>query len=109
MQKDVDQLSIFVKKTNILKNQKEEGEHIVSILKECYELVPQGISLKGLDCDTVGTLYCKGITRDMASVFNFIKALEKSKYFKKVEVKYATKKEAEGREFTDFSIACSIH
>jgi len=106
MQKDVDQLKIFLKKTEILKSQKEEGERIINVLKECYELVPQEISLAGLDYDDTGALYCKGITRDMSSVFNFIKILEKSKYFKKVEVKYATKKQMANQEFTDFNIAC---
>lgn len=106
IQKDADQLNTFLKKTGLLKYQKGEGERIVNILKECYELVPQDISLAGLDYDEKGILYCKGMTRYMPGVFNFIKVLEKSKYFKKIEVKYATKKEMENQEFTDFSIAC---
>ena len=107
IQKDVDQLDVFLKKTEILKFQKEEGGRIINILKECYELAPQGISLAGLDYDAGGVLYCKGAARDMPAVFNFIKALEKSKYFKKAEIKYATKKQSGNQEFTDFNIACS--
>nr|MBU1327777.1 PilN domain-containing protein [Candidatus Omnitrophota bacterium] len=109
IQKDADRLNLFLKKTGLLKSQKEEGERIVNILKECYELVPQDISLAGLDYGEKDILYCKGIARYMPSVFNFIKVLEKSKYFKKIEVKYATKKEIENQEFTDFSIACFTH
>ena len=106
MQNDVGQLNTFLRKTEILKSQKEEGERSINILKECYELVPQDISLGGLDYDNSGILYCKGTARDMPGVFNFIKALEKSKYFKKVEVKYATKKQMENQEFTAFNIGC---
>ncbi len=109
IQKDADQLNIFLKKTMLLKYQKEEGERIVNILKECYELVPQDISLAGLDYGEKDILYCKGIARYMSNVFNLIKVLEKSKYFKKIEVKYATKKEIENQEFTDFNIACFTH
>ena len=109
MQNDVGQLNTFLRKTEILKSQKEEGERSINILKECYEFVPQDISLGAMDYDNSGILYCKGTARDMPDVFNFIKALEKSKYFKKVEVKYATKKQMENQEFTDFNIACFTH
>lgn len=106
MQEDVDQLNTFLKKTKLLNYQKEEGERVINILKECCELAPQEIFLEGLDYDEKGILYCKGMSRNTDGVFNFIKVLEKSKYFKKVEVKYATKKEIGNQEFTDFNIGC---
>ena len=106
MQKEMNQLSSFLKKTELLKYQKEEGGRIVDILKECYALAPKDIFLEGFDYDGRSVLYCKGKVREMPSVFNFIKALEKSGYFKKVEVRYATKKEIENQKFTDFNIAC---
>jgi Tfp pilus assembly protein PilN len=106
MQKDVDQLQIFLKKTEALKSQQEEGERVINALKECYELAPQEVSIAGLDYDASGVLYCKGVSRDMSGVFNFIKILEKSRYFKKAEVKYATKKQSGNQVTTDFSIAC---
>ncbi|MDP2920765.1 MAG: PilN domain-containing protein [Candidatus Omnitrophota bacterium] len=109
MQGDIEQLDALLKKTEILKGQQEEGGRVVNILKECYDLTPQDITLGGLDYDPAGILYCKGMTREMSGVFNFVKALEKSKYFKKVEVKYATKKKTENQEFTDFNIACFTH
>jgi len=106
MQGDIEQLDALLKKTEILKSQQEDGRRVVNILKECYDLTPQDITLGGLDYDPAGALYYKGVTREMSGVFNFIKVLEKSKYFKKVEVKYATRKKTENQEFTDFSIAC---
>lgn len=106
MRKDTDQLNIYLKKTKFIKYQKEEGERAINILKECYELKPQDIFLEGLDSGDEGVLYCKGMARDINSVFNFIKVLEKSKYFKKIEVKYAAKKKIGNLEFTDFSVGC---
>ena len=109
MQKDVGQLSTFLKKTRLLDCQKEEGGRVINILKECCGLAPQEISLEGLGYDEKGVLYCKGVSKNSGAVFNFIKALERSKYFKKVEVKYATKKEIGNQEFTDFIIGCFTH
>lgn len=106
MQKDVNQLRDFLRKTGLLKYREEESGRVVNILKECCGLAPQRIFLEGLDYDESGILYCKGTARDASSVFNFIKVLEKSKYFKKVEVRYATKKEIGNQEFTDFNIGC---
>jgi len=106
MQKDMDQLNSYLKKTELLKYHKEEGGRIVDILKECYALVPKDIFLEGFDYEGRNVFYCKGKVREMPSVFNFIKALEKSGYFRKVEVRYATKKEIENKKFTDFNIAC---
>ncbi|MEK6732151.1 MAG: PilN domain-containing protein [Candidatus Omnitrophota bacterium] len=108
MQKDTDELGVFLKKTDILKSQKEEVGLVINILKEAYELAPGDMSVSGLDYDGRDTLYCKGAARNMSGVFDFIKILEKSKYFKKAEVKYATKKEAGNQEFTDFNIACQV-
>lgn len=106
MRKDMNQLNGFLKKTGLLKYQKKEGGRIVDILKEFYRLVPDDIFLKGFDYDGKNIIYCKGMVRETPSVFNFIKVLEKSKYFKKVEVRYTTKKEIENQKFTDFNIAC---
>ena len=108
IQKDADELGVFLKKTDMLKSQKEETERIINILKEAYELAPGDMSVSGLDYDGRDTLYCKGAARNMSGVFDFIKVLEKSKYFKKAEVKYATKKETGNQEFTDFNIACQV-
>ena len=108
IQKDTDELDVLLKKTDILKSQKEEAGLVINILKEAYELAPGDMSVSGLDYDGRDTLYCKGVSRNMSDVFDFIKILERSKYFKKAEVKYATKKETGNQEFADFNIACQV-
>jgi len=109
IQKDVDQLNSFLEKTKLLKYQKAEGEAVIDILKEYYELMPHDIFLEELGYGGEGIFYCKGMARDAGAVFNFIKVFEKSKYFKKVEVKYATKKKIGNQEFTNFNIGCFMY
>lgn len=103
------QLNTFLKNIEVLKSQKEAGELIINTLKESYGLVPGDISLSGLDYDGKDTIYYKGMARDMPSIFNFVKAIEKSRYFKKAEVKYTAKKNIGNQEVADFSIACEIN
>lgn len=106
IQKAAERLNIFFKKTEILKHREEKGKSIVNALKDCYELMPRDIFIKGLDYDGGDILYCKGMTRHMPGVFNVVNIFEKSEYFKKAEIKYAARKEIENQEFMDFSIAC---
>jgi len=103
---DINQLNSFLKKTEVLKNQERSGANAINILKGCYGLAQPDIFLSEIDYDGQGVLYCKGMAKDMPHIFNFIKALEKSAYFKKVEMRYAAKKEIKDREFSDFNIAC---
>jgi Tfp pilus assembly protein PilN len=109
IQAEVDTLNNFIKKIDALKSQNKAGGLIMDILNESYKLIPGDIILSGLNYDGKDAIYYKGVTGDMSSVFNFVKVLEKSQYFEKVEVKYATKKEAGNREITDFNIACRIN
>lgn len=103
---EADQLDVLLKKTMLLKCQRNEGERTVNIIKEYCELMPRDMILTGMDYDDRGVLSCSGTARYMSGVFDFVKVLEKSRYFKKVEVKRATKKETRDRKLTDFDIAC---
>jgi len=108
IQKAAEELNMLLKKTDILKSEKIDGETAINILKESYELAPGDILLSGFNYDGKDMLYCKGSAGNMASVLNFIRILERSKYFKKAEVKYATKRVTGNQEITDFNIACQV-
>lgn len=108
-QAETGMLASMLKKTEILKSHKEDGILIINILKESYNLIPSDISLLSLDYDGKSTVSYKGAAKEMAGVFNFVKVLEKSKYFKKVEIINAAKKEIQGQETADFNIACQIN
>ncbi|OIO32987.1 MAG: hypothetical protein AUJ70_04235 [Candidatus Omnitrophica bacterium CG1_02_40_15] len=108
IQYDIDQLRDFLRKIEILKSQKEKGDFIIKILKGSYDLTPSDIFLYRLEYDGRYDFSYKGTVSSASGVFDFVKRLEKSKYFKKVEVKYTTKKVVQNQEVTDFNILCQI-
>lgn len=102
-------LDKLVKKTEIAKANIEQGRFINNILEESYNLVPPDIIISELDYNGEDSIFYKGLSRDMSSVLGFVKTLEASKYFKKAEVKYASKKKIKGEEFTDFNVRCWLN
>jgi L-lactate utilization protein LutC len=108
IQHDVDQLRDFLRKAEILKSQKQKGDLVINVLKGSYDLTPSDIFLYRLEYDGRYDFSYKGTVSNASDVFNFVKALEKSKYFKNVEVKYTTKKVVQNQEVTDFNILCQI-
>ncbi len=108
IQYDASQLRSFLKKAEILKSQKQKGGFIINVLKRSYELKPSNIFLYRLEYDGRYDFSYKGTVSSASEVFNFVKALEKSGYFKKVEVKYTAKKVVQNQEVTDFNILCQI-
>lgn len=109
IQAEAAELRNFVRKVEILKSQKEKGDLIINILKGSHNSAPPDIFLYQLEYDGAYNFYYKGTVRDASGVFNFVKILEKSKYFKKVEVKYTTKKIVQNKEVTDFNIVCQTN
>jgi Tfp pilus assembly protein PilN len=108
-EKDITRIDNILKKTKALKYMEEEGMRVTGILKEYLRLVPQDVLMEELNYEDNGVFYCNGVSRDITGIFNFVKVLERSGYFKKVEIKYAAKKQIGNREYTDFSIGCFAH
>ena len=108
MKLQIGPLDEFLKKTELAKKHNKEGNFIINILKNAYSMIPVNISIEGLDYDGKGSISYKGIADDTQGFFSFVKTLEQSKCFDKVEVKYATKKKVENKELTDFNINCQI-
>lgn len=109
MQSEIERLNSFLRKTEIAKNHREQGRFIIEILKQSYILIPGNISITGLEYNGKESIFYKGTSEDMSAIFAFAKRLEKSKYFIRVEVKYATKKKVKGKELTDFNIQCQLN
>lgn len=108
VQSKIEGLDGYCKKTDAVKDHVEQGSFIIEVLENCYKIVPQYISISGLDYNGKDSIFYKGTSRDMSSVLSFVKKLEGSKYFNKVEVRYATKKKVKGEEVTDFYIQCQV-
>ena len=101
-------LDSLFKKTEAAERHNKRGRFIIEILNQPYNLVPRDIQISTLEYDGEKKVSYKGISSDMSNILSFTKALEKSKYFSDVEVKYATKKKVKGAEVTDFNIQCRI-
>lgn len=106
---EINQLEGLVKKVDIAKKEKEKGMFIIELLEASYSLIPPEISISEVEYNGDKDIFYKGTSKDMASVLDFVKKLEGSKYFKKAEVKYATKKRIKDGEATDFNIACQLN
>ena len=102
------ELDSLFKKTEAAERHNKRGRFIIEILNQSYDLVPRDIQISTLEYDGEKKVSYKGISSDMSDILSFTKALEKSKYFSDVEVKYATKKKVKGAEVTDFNIQCRI-
>jgi len=105
---EAEKIDRFFKKVEFAKMRKEQGKLIVEILKSLYDIAPSNISISGLDYDGKAGISCKGTSKVTQDIFDFTKSLERSKFFYKAEIKYATQKKVKGEEFTDFNIQCEI-
>jgi len=106
---EIDRLKESRKKIDIAKKHNEQGKYIIEVLRHSHALIPSGISISGLNYDGKNNLFYRGNSKDTQAIFSFVKKLERSQYFNKVEVKHATKKKVKGEELTDFNIKCQIN
>jgi hypothetical protein len=105
---EVNNLHNFSKKTEIATTYVQRSAFITKILKDTYDLIARDIPILGLNYDGKEIISYKGISKDMTRLLDFAKRLENTEYFKKVEVKYATKKMVKGEELVDFEIWCQV-
>lgn len=108
MQAGAEKLETLLKKIEVVKKHRNEGNFIIEVFQNSYRLTPGGTSISAVHYDGKANIIYKGSSRDMEGVLAFVKNLKGSKYFKKAEVDYAAKKKAGGEDFTDFSIKCEI-
>jgi hypothetical protein len=109
VQSKIEGLEVYRKKTDVVKNYIGQSAFIIEVLENSYKIVPVDILISSLDYNGKDSIFYKGTSKDMAGVLSFVKRLEGSNYFNKVEVKYATKKKIKGEEVTDFSIQCELN
>jgi len=95
-------------KVRAIKEYLFERGYSLEVLSELYSLVPGNIRLSEIKFDEQDKLSIKGTAKTMASVFLLVDSLEKSKYFKDVTNRYATKRKEEGEDVADFEILCSL-
>ncbi len=95
-------------KLDIARNLARNQGHVLRVLRELYERMPEGISLATLSYERDRALIIKGTAKDLSDVFQFIPVLEKSPYFESVASQYASKRKVLDKEYTDFQIQCML-
>ncbi len=95
-------------KLDIARNLARNQGHVLRVLRELYERIPEGISLSTLSYERDRALIIKGTAKDLSDVFQFIPVLEKSPYFESVASQYASKRKVLDKEYTDFQIQCTL-
>ncbi len=98
----------FIKKLNLVKERLNPLGSGIDVIYELYNLIPEGVSLSIFSFEEGGLITLQGISLNMSDVFSFQSILEKSPYFKNVEVKYASKRKVRQAELTDFRITCVV-
>lgn len=102
------QVEGMLRKTELIQERLSPRFSAINIIYELYQLFPRGMSLSMLEVEENGNISLEGYSLLMAEVFDFQKRLEKSPYFKNVEVKFASKRNTALGEVTDFKIGCQI-
>ncbi len=95
-----------MKKLTLIKQRLNPSGSSIDVIYELYNLIPAGVSLSIFSFDEQQLITLQGVAVNMSDVFNFQGILEKSPYFKNVEVKYASKRKVRNAEVTDFRITC---
>lgn len=108
IQEKVDSLENMVDGTKVIKERSHTKNVSLKFLYEIHKVISPEIYLMSISFDGEDHLTLRGTSNNMSEVFKFINTLEDSKYFQNVKTKYATKHEVEGKELTDFEIACPL-
>lgn len=97
-----------LKKLELLKERLNPRGSTIEVIYELYNLIPDTISLSVFSFEEGKLITLQGTSSNMSDVFNFQSILEKSPYFKNVEVKYASKRKLRQAEITDFRISAVV-
>jgi len=86
---------------------KAEGS-CLDIMRETYAVIPSNIFLTRYIYEEGKGITLKGSSPSMSQVVKLVPILEKSKYFKEVQLRYASKRKKKGVDLTDFEIFISL-
>ncbi len=102
------EVKAMMEKVRLIRGQLDTRGSAIDILSELHRIVPPESSLTIFIFDEKKLVTLRGTSYNMSDVFELIAILEGSPYFQNVEVKYASRRKAMGKEFTDFQITCPL-
>ncbi|MBU1852461.1 MAG: PilN domain-containing protein [Candidatus Omnitrophica bacterium] len=109
MQIETDQIGKYRKKIDLVIEHRKQGKFIIDTLEHSYSLIPPDISLSRLSYNEEEGVFYKGASESTSSIFGFVKRLEKSEYFDRVEIKHTAKKNVKLKEVTEFDVQCHLN
>jgi len=99
---------VLEKKIEIINNLEKSRMDIVMLLNEMTIAVPSGqVWLTGLS-ESGGVLRLDGIARDNLAVASFMHNLERSSYFKSVDLQFSKQDKISSAKIQKFIISCGI-
>ena len=81
----------------------------LEVLAELTSCAPVNLELDDIRFDGEGKISLRGTAESMSTVFSFVEALGKSKYFKDVKTKYTSNKKEGTKDLTDFEITAALN
>ena len=101
---DAQKLEKDFQKNNQIRNYLNSRGISFKVLVELHDITPLNLELSEIRFDREGKFIVRGTAESMSSVFAFVDAMGKSKYFKEVKTKYTTKRQEGKKDVTDFEI-----
>ena len=105
---DAKQLEEIFARTQVVKGYLEKRGNSIEALSALYSALPKDVRVSSVRYDDGVKFSVKGTSNTMASVFNFVTDLEKSKQFKNVKTKYITSRDENGINTADFEIVSEL-
>ena len=106
LQKDTGKLLQDYKRIKFVKEFVYQRGSLLGIFTQIQKIIPQDIAVDSISVHEDNSVTFKGHSRETSEVFNFVKTLEDSKYFKNANVKstHTRKQTNSNEEVTDFEI-----
>ena len=94
---------------SLVRNYLSNRGYSLEILAELHSITPINLELDDIRLDDQGRLSLKGTGESMSTVFSFVEAMGKSKYFKDVKTKYTSKRKEGAKDVADFEITAILN
>lgn len=105
---EAEQLEKTFGRTMMVANYLSTRGYSLEVLTDLCAITPINLSLADIRYDAQGKFFLGGTAESMSVVFSFVDKMEKSKFFKDVKTKYATKRKSEKRDVVDFEIVATL-
>ena len=96
------------KRLRVIKKQIDTKNSCLDILHELHKIIPDTISFSTLDYQLNNALKIKGQSKALSDALGLIDILERSSYFKNVQLKSSNMRRLRNMEVADFYIQCEI-